>query len=1001
MRSGWEGRAWRAVSLALPVILFAIVLRMRLPYGLLIASYFLATPLLLPFGLALWCCHLRRDWIGTISGLAVTLVLFGLPLASLWWHIGTHYNAVGGLLPFSDASGYYYDARRLLQGYPFDWSARRPLFPGLLSTLLALTGDNLQVTLAMLVAFNGVATYLLARELRASHGAAAAAVSTMVLFFFYRVDGGLGTALTENLGFGMGAIAFAVLWRSSRVRDLFGVSLGLGLLTIALMARAGAFFVLPVLVLAVALAFREKWLRAGIVALAAVSLSAGLTLFVSRLLSNPSGGQTAFSNFSLSLYGLVVGGKGWNQVLLDHPGAAEGAQIYSLAWQAFRAHPMGIVEGSLKMWATYFQPVGPHHVFAFVQDGMYGAWLQIVCYILCAIGLSAAVRKRRDAPQALILAAALGHVASIPFVPPIDAGLRVYAATVPMIAILVSIGAAEVLHGIRHLRRIAAPAVVSVSHVEPEASSGGRTAGVIGIAVAAFVFVGPLAVLYTARSPELPSSSCPDGAKAVFVGLSAGSFLRIADDRLDLDGPPLPVPAIGQSDMRASASATELRNDAERFTAGQTMANGYDLKTGRLVWLVAPTEGQLSTSSGVFQVCGHDTLDPLSRNYAVFYGRAVALVARDQSFASRLLWAASLLATACLAWFTGLAFSRADRRPLTAARGWLTSLFANAARAFEGRGWSGGFWRAASLAIPVAVFVAVVRHSFAPRTLVASYSSVLPIVLPAGITLWCCHLRRDWLGTLASLTVTLALFALPLAALWQHFGIHYNAIGGLLPFSDASGYYYDARRLIDGHPLGWSARRPSFVGFLSTTARGDRGQLDCLRRALRGAQRRGDLPARAAAADHPRSSRRRGRHCLELFLSLPSGGWARDGADREPWFRLGCRGLRHSLARAPRGRRSKALAGTWRAHGRLDVPGRSLPGSAGSRHRRCLGLPARPAVGAGRFRRRRCRGSCSSPDARAREDSVESCQLAKSAVEFLVCALRPGCWWQGLGTGHG
>ena len=344
-----------------------------------------------------------------------------------------------------------------------------------------------------------------------------------------------------------------------------------------------------------------------------------------------------------------------------------------MAWQAFRAHPMGIVEGSLKMWATYFQPVGPHHVFAFVQDGMYGAWLQIVCYILCAIGLLAAVRKRREAPQTLVLAAALGHVASIPFVPPIDAGLRVYAATVPMIAILVSIGAAEVLHGVRRLRRIAAPAVLSLSHLEPEASSGGRTAGVIGIAVAAFVFVGPLAVLYTARSPELPSSSCPDGAKSVFVGLSAGSFLRIADDRLDLDGPPLPVPAIGQSDMRASASATELKNDAERFTGGQTMANGYDLKTGRLVWLVAPTEGPLSTSSGVFQVCGHDTLDPLSRNYAVFYGRAVALVARDESFAPRLLWAASLLATAYLAWCTGLVLS-AGRSTIAHPGAWMDDL---------------------------------------------------------------------------------------------------------------------------------------------------------------------------------------------------------------------------------------------------------------------------------------------------------------------------------------
>ena len=228
------------------------------------------------------------------------------------------------------------------------------------------------------------------------------------------------------------------------------------------------------------------------------------------------------------------------------------------------------------------------------------------------------------------------------------------------------------------------------------------------VALAALVFVGPLAVLYTARSPDSRPRRVRMEPKSVFVWLSAGSILRISDDRLDPDGPRLPVPAIRGSDMRASASATELKNDIERFTSGQTMANVYDLKTGRMVWLVTPTEGLLSTPSGVFQVCGQDTLDPLSKNYAVFYGQTVALVARNQSSASGVPWGAPLLVAACLAWFSGMLFFRADHRSLTAARGSLESLSAKVARPFEGRGWRGGIWRAVSLAIPLAVFVAVV-----------------------------------------------------------------------------------------------------------------------------------------------------------------------------------------------------------------------------------------------------------------------------------------------------
>jgi hypothetical protein len=627
-RAGWSGVLLRASSLAVPLLVFAIVLRAPLPNSILIASYFFATPVVVPFGLALWCCFLRRDWLGTIAALTVTMALFALPLAALWWHIGSHYNAIGGLLPFSDASGYYYDARRLLEGHRFGWSSRRPLYAGSLATLLALTGQNLQITLAVFVALNAVAASLLARELRHSHGPAAAVVATMVLFLFYRIEGGLGTTLTENLGLAMGTIGFAALWRGSRIKDLFGVSVGLGLLTIALMARAGAFFVLPAIVLAVVVAFREnrRWLKAGITACAAVALSAALTLVVSRLLSDPSGDQTAFSNFSYSLYGLVVGGKGWNQVLVDHPRAAEGAQIYTLAWQAFLARPMGIVEGSLKMLNTYFNPAGPFHMLAFVHDGSFRPWLQMLCYGLCAVGLITAARKWRDAPNTVALAALLGHIASIPFVPPIDAGLRVYAATVPILAVLVSIGTAELLRGLRRLARIVRLPVQPHWSRESDAAAGGRLSAVVGIAIAALVLAGPLVILSVSRSPNLPSPRCVDGNAGAVVRLSAGSFLRIGSDLTDLDGTGLRVPDVRRNEIRASAKATELKNDVERFTAGQTMANLYDLKTGRLVWLVAPTNGAVSLSPGLFQVCGHASPDPLSKSYAVFYAQSASRV---------------------------------------------------------------------------------------------------------------------------------------------------------------------------------------------------------------------------------------------------------------------------------------------------------------------------------------------------------------------------------------
>src|SRR5262249_34432527 len=146
------------------------VLHVHLPSKILFAAYFSLTSIAVPAGLLLYLVYRWPGWLGTLGSLTATLGLFSLPLLALWSHVGIHGSAVGGLLPFSDASGYYYDARRLLDGHLMGWSARRPLFPSVLATLLGLTGQNLQVTLAILVGLNAVACFLLAHEIKASHG---------------------------------------------------------------------------------------------------------------------------------------------------------------------------------------------------------------------------------------------------------------------------------------------------------------------------------------------------------------------------------------------------------------------------------------------------------------------------------------------------------------------------------------------------------------------------------------------------------------------------------------------------------------------------------------------------------------------------------------------------------------------------------------------------------------------------------------------------------------
>lgn len=101
----------------------------------------------------LYLAYRPSGWFGTLTSFSTTLIVFALQLSGLWQSGASNSLFIrGGFLPISDAHHYYSGALELLEGGRLSVIAsRRPLFSGMLATLLGLTQQNLQVTIALLV----------------------------------------------------------------------------------------------------------------------------------------------------------------------------------------------------------------------------------------------------------------------------------------------------------------------------------------------------------------------------------------------------------------------------------------------------------------------------------------------------------------------------------------------------------------------------------------------------------------------------------------------------------------------------------------------------------------------------------------------------------------------------------------------------------------------------------------------------------------------------------
>ncbi len=294
---------------------------------------------------------------------ACAIILFLLPVFSAW-HSAESYGTVLGIFPSTDGPSYYQGAKELLYTGRFEtFASRRPLSTAFFAVRLALARHNYQWAVLLQAAILGMCCICTARIIVADFGRLTGTLFLSLLFLVG--ERYVANPLTEALGLSLGALAFGVLWHAARSRSKWTFSFGLLMLTTALNARAGTFFVLPALVLWAGMFLtkstkRWQWRTAGVVSLGVV---AGLLVQFAVTKLYTGSASVGQDNFKYLLYSATRGDTGWKSHL-SLP-EADRTDLYEKSWQEIKKRPANLLVGLAKRisrfakYGVYAAPLVP------------------------------------------------------------------------------------------------------------------------------------------------------------------------------------------------------------------------------------------------------------------------------------------------------------------------------------------------------------------------------------------------------------------------------------------------------------------------------------------------------------------------------------------------------------------------------------------------------------------------------------------------------------------
>lgn len=285
--------------------------------------------------LFLLACTAAASWVGALSGKRMSTAeraatrllvycgpflacsLYVLSVSGAWSGLVREGDigplAIAGLVPFSDAGGHLASAQDFFKDHVFDsFALRRPWAAAARTTLLAFGGLSYSNMITLQALLLAVSACFAGRAIYHWRGAWAAGIFVALMFIVSRSF--LTSSLTEGIGLIWALLSIPFLVTALRLGSLPDALVGFALVTISLMTRMGAMFLIPALGLWIFWRFGETIREKITVGLSVLAVIVGVLTgnFVLEKLYAPGETMPA-GNFSYTLCSLSVGpGTDWS-----------------------------------------------------------------------------------------------------------------------------------------------------------------------------------------------------------------------------------------------------------------------------------------------------------------------------------------------------------------------------------------------------------------------------------------------------------------------------------------------------------------------------------------------------------------------------------------------------------------------------------------------------------------------------------------------------------------
>ena len=505
----------------------------------------------------------------------VAVCLFAIFINNFWTNPTKNSFVVGGLIPGNDAAAWLQSAWHFLQvGEISGMGVRRPLDTGLRALVLVIAG-NLQASIAFTAFIAGLVSLISAVQVRNSFGwlAGAGFYVTVLLLICHH----LPLSMTAVHGFIFGNIAFSCLWQAATKESAILWLLGLATLGIGLDLRPGPFLILPgVLCFGFVAIVRCRQQKLGYVVMSMFAFGAGY--LCSGLVTQlwVSGDSLLHENFPYHLYGMAVGGQGWESALRDYPGITPSELIKK---------SLEIMVGQPGLFLGFYteQLVEFFRLFIRYEMGM--------SRIVTAISIVWLFCHRREPLAQLLILGGIGIWVSAPFLM-MDAGDRVFATVFPFFAILTAISISIAIRVIAY--GLSPKAVQYFKCIRQGKRRNSTNLAVLASLSIALALIAPTLAIalseYPYHADKFNKAACHSYEKSIVVSGTNSAMLKIVRNR---DPISIRVPILTRSLLLKTLPVDggdgqngEIYRAINNLTAPYTLLTTYDVERIRRLYIV-------------------------------------------------------------------------------------------------------------------------------------------------------------------------------------------------------------------------------------------------------------------------------------------------------------------------------------------------------------------------------------------------------------------------------